>query len=76
MKLGIIKEWKNPPDKRVVLSPKKCKKLINKYPDLSIVVESSRDRFFTDEDYINEGVSVVNDVSDCDVLMGVKEVHV
>jgi len=74
MKLGIIKERKNPPDRRVVLAPKKCKELMIKYPQLLIKVESSKTRFFTDEDYTNEGVEVVRDVSDCDVLLGVKEV--
>jgi len=76
MKLGIIKERKNPPDRRVVLSPSACKRLLKKHKELSIKVESSKDRFFTDEDYKNEGVVVVNDVSDCDVLLGVKEVPI
>lgn len=76
MMLGIIKERKNPPDRRVVLSPRACKKLLKKFPELSIKVESSNDRFFTDEDYKNEGIEVVNDVSDCEVLLGVKEVPI
>ena len=76
MKLGIIKERKNPPDRRVVLTPKECKRLLKKYPQLSIEVESSESRFFTDEDYNNQGINVVNDVSDCDVLLGVKEVPI
>ncbi|UMB55295.1 NAD(P)-dependent oxidoreductase [Lutibacter sp. A64] len=76
MKLGIIKERKNPPDRRVVLAPKQCKRLLKKYPKLSIKVESSDNRFFTDEDYVNQGISVVDDVSDCDVLLGVKEVPI
>ena len=76
MKLGIIKERKNPPDRRVVLSPAACEKLLKIYPELSIKVESSNNRFFTDEDYENIGLEVVNDVSDCDVLLGVKEVPI
>jgi len=76
MKIGIIKERKNPPDRRVVLSPKKCKELLKLYPDLTIKVEGSKNRFFTDADYINEGIAVVNDVSDCTVLLGVKEVPI
>ena len=58
MKLGIIKERKNPPDRRVVLTPSTCKKLLKKYKDLTINVESSNDRFFTDEDYKNDGIEV------------------
>jgi alanine dehydrogenase len=76
MKIGIIKERKNPPDKRVVLTPAECKRVLKKYPALSIKVESSDNRFFTDQDYINKGIDVVNDVSDCDVLLGVKEVPI
>ena len=74
MKIGIIKERKNPPDRRVVLIPKKCKELLDEFPQLTIKVESSEDRFFTDADYKIEGIEVVDDVSDCDVLLGVKEV--
>jgi saccharopine dehydrogenase (NAD+, L-lysine-forming) len=76
MKIGIIKERKNPPDRRVVLSPKECKRILKKYPQLFIKVESSDNRFFTDEDYRNEGIEVFDDVSDCDVLLGVKEVPI
>lgn len=74
MKIGIIKESKNPPDRRVVLSPKECAKLVQKYPQLEIRVESSDIRVFSDDDYIFEGIEVVQDISDCDVLLGVKEV--
>lgn len=76
MKIGIIKERKNPPDRRVVLTPNECKRLLKKYPNLSIEVESSDNRFFTDEDYINKGILVVNNVENCDVLLGVKEVPI
>ncbi len=76
MKIGIVRERKNPPDRRVVLSPKKCKELLEIFPELSIKVEKSAARFFTDNDYKNEGIDVVDDVSDCDVLLGVKEVPI
>lgn len=76
MKIGILKERKNPPDRRVVLSPKKCAELLKIYPQLEIKVESSETRFFTDEDYRNEGIEVSGDVSDCDILLGVKEVPI
>lgn len=76
MKIGIIKERKNPPDKRVVLSPKKCKELLEKYPDLELKVERSDIRTYTDDEYVNEDISVVDNVADCDVLLGVKEVPI
>ncbi len=75
MQIGIIKERKNPPDKRVPFSPEVCKKIQKKYP-VTFKVESSDIRCFTDDEYRNVGIEVVNDVSNCDILMGVKEVPI
>ncbi len=74
MKFGIIKERKNPPDKRVVFSPEKLQEFKNTYPEAIIKVESSDVRIFSDDAYKNAGVEVVTDVSNCDVMIGVKEV--
>ena len=74
LKIGIIKEGKVPSDKRVPLSPKQCQILKVTYPDLKLVVQSSEVRCFEDHEYSNLGVTIVDDVSDCDVLMGIKEV--
>lgn len=74
MKFGIIKERKNPPDRRVVFSPEKLQEFKQQFPEAEIVVESSDIRIFSDEAYKKAGFEVVNDVTDCDVLLGVKEV--
>ena len=74
MRIGVLKEEKVPADKRVPLTPKQCKALLNAYPNLELVVKSSDIRCFSDEMYRNEGIAIVDDVSDCDVLIGVKEV--
>ena len=76
MKFGIIKERKNPPDRRVVFSPEELIQLKNQFPKAEIQVESSDIRIFTDEHYSNLGINVSNDMTDCDVLFGVKEVPV
>jgi hypothetical protein len=76
MKFAIIKERKNPPDRRVVFPPKLCKVVNKEFPDLKLSVESSDIRFFKDEEYDSEGFLPVNDISDCDVLLGVKEVPI
>lgn len=76
MKFALIKERKSPPDRRVVFSPQEAHNLIEKFPQAQILAESSDIRVFTDEEYINQGIEVANDVSDCDVLIGVKEVPV
>jgi alanine dehydrogenase len=76
MKFGIIKERKNPPDRRVVFSPEELKQLKSEFPTAEIEVESSDIRIFPDGQYSNLGINVTNDMSSCDVLFGVKEVPV
>lgn len=76
MKLGIIKEMKNPPDKRVVFSPAALSHLQQQFPEVEIEVESSDIRVFSDQEYIDLGFRVTDDISSCDVLLGVKEVPV
>ena len=76
MKIGVLREGKVPPDQRVPLTPAQCADLKALYPEVELVVESSEVRRIRDEEYRALGVEVVNDVSDCDVLLGVKEVPV
>nr|WP_262913431.1 NAD(P)-dependent oxidoreductase [Aequorivita xiaoshiensis] len=73
---AIIKERKNPPDRRVVFSPEMCQEVIKEFPDARIIVESSDVRVFPDEAYRNAGFDVLDDVSEADVMLGVKEVPV
>ncbi len=76
MKFGIIKERKNPPDRRVVFSPQKLQEFQQQFPAATIVVESSDIRVFSDDNYLKAGFEVTKDLSDCDVLIGVKEVPI
>ncbi|WP_299683059.1 NAD(P)-dependent oxidoreductase [uncultured Dokdonia sp.] len=76
MKFAIIKERKNPPDRRVVFSPQMLAEARSQFPDASFVVESSDIRIFSDQDYIAEGFEIAQDVTDADVMLGVKEVPI
>ena len=76
MKIGLLMETKTPVDNRVALTPAQVAKLNQEYPDSEIVVQSSNIRAFSDEEYRQEGVKVVEDVSDCDVLFGIKEAKI
>jgi alanine dehydrogenase len=76
MKFAIIKERKNPPDRRVVFSPSKLKEFKKQFPEAIIKVESSDIRVFSDKQYSAAGFEVTDNVSDCDVLIGVKEVPI
>ena len=76
MKIGLLMETKTPVDNRVALTPAQVAKLNQEYPDSEIVVQSSKIRAFSDEEYRKEGVKVVDNVSDCDVLFGIKEAKI
>ena len=75
-KVGIIKEGKIPPDKRVPLTPKQCVAVMAKYPGVEVVVQPSPIRAFTDDEYRNAGVKLQESLSDCDLIIGVKEVQI
>lgn len=74
MKIGVLREGKTPPDERVPLSPIQCKEIIDKYPNVNLVVQKSNVRRITEEEYQKQGIELVDSVDDCDVLLGVKEV--
>lgn len=76
MKIGILREEKNPVDNRAPLTPTQCKQLQGKYPSLSLFVQSSNVRCFKDAEYQDLGIQLVDDISNCDVLLGIKEVPI
>lgn len=76
MTIGIIKERKTPPDRRVVFTPEQLTNLEQTYQDLKFIVEPSDIRIFSDEAYREQGIKVNTDLSECQVLLGVKEVPI
>lgn len=76
MIIGLIKETKIPEDNRVALSPAQVAKLNQEFPDSEIIVQSSDIRAFSDDEYRKAGVRVVGDMSECDVLFGIKEAKI
>ncbi|MEE1963088.1 NAD(P)-dependent oxidoreductase [Allomuricauda taeanensis] len=76
MRFGIIRERKDPPDRRVVLSPSACQNVLARFPKAQILVEPSPIRVFTDDEYREKGLEVSDQVGSCEVLLGVKEVPI
>ena len=72
--IGIVRETKTPPDRRVPFTPSQCRSLLDHYKHLEILVQPSGYRCYTDDEYVAEGISLSDDLSACDILMGVKEV--
>ncbi len=75
LKIGIIKEGKVPPDSRVPLTPKQCRFIQDNYP-VEIMVAPSEGRCYKNGEYRKEGITLQENLEECDVLMGVKEVPV
>lgn len=74
IKIGLLREEKQPADKRVPFTPAQCAQLKQKFPGISILVQPSATRCFADELYGKVGVTVTEDLSQCDYLFGIKEV--
>ncbi len=74
MKIGIIREEKVPHDKRVPFTPVQCKYLLEQHPDLELKVQPCSFRCYSDDEYRAHGIPLAEDLSDCDILMGIKEV--
>ncbi len=75
LKIGLIKEGKIPADNRVSLTPEQCK-WVQENMSIKIIVQHSETRCYKDKEYTNAGIEVKEDLSDCDVLLGIKEVPV
>lgn len=76
IKIGLIREGKVPPDHRVPLTPKQCKSIQAIYPNVEIIVQPSPIRAYKDEEYATEGIRLNEDLTECDIIMGVKEVNI
>jgi alanine dehydrogenase len=76
MNIAILTETKNPPDRRVPLTPLQCRQLLSKFPNLDIQIQPDKNRCFSDEEYKLQGIPVKEDLSDRQILLGVKEVKI
>ncbi|MBA2250337.1 MAG: alanine dehydrogenase [Chitinophagaceae bacterium] len=73
--IGLIREEKIPADNRVAFTPSQCDWIQKKNPDVKIIVQTSDRRCFSDKEYSKSGIEVTDDMSHCDILMGIKEVQ-
>src|SRR5512133_670158 len=74
LKIGILRETKNPPDRRVPLTPPQIVALQEIFPFAEFFVQPSDIRCYSDEEYEYLDIPLKEDLSDCNILMGVKEV--
>jgi saccharopine dehydrogenase (NAD+, L-lysine-forming) len=76
IKLALISEGKVPPDKRVPLTPLQAEEIMQRFPHVKMICQPSTARCFKEAEYEELGISIQEDVSDCDILMGIKEVPI
>jgi saccharopine dehydrogenase (NAD+, L-lysine forming) len=74
IKIGLIRECKTPPDKRVPFTPVQVAEIHQRFPHVKIVCEESPIRCFKDQEYRDADAEIRTDLTDCDILMGIKEV--
>jgi saccharopine dehydrogenase (NAD+, L-lysine forming) len=76
IKIGLIREGKIPPDKRVAFTPLQTEEIEQRFLHVKVVCQQSEVRCFKDYEYKELDIEIVSDVSDCDILMGIKEVPI
>lgn len=76
IKIGVLREGKAPPDKRVPFTPEQCKFINVSVTGVEVIVQPSPHRCFSDNEYKSLGIRVDEDLSGCNILMGVKEVNI
>ncbi|KAJ3391277.1 hypothetical protein HDU92_009137 [Lobulomyces angularis] len=73
LSIGIRREGKNRWERRVPLIPIHVKRLVNEF-GAKILIQPSTKRVFADKQYSEVGAIVKEDLSEADVIIGVKEV--
>lgn len=72
--IGIRREDKNKWEKRVPLVPSDVEKLVKNH-GIKVIVQPSQDhRAFSDSDYESCGAEINEDLTGCDIILGVKEI--
>ena len=74
--IGLLREGKIPADNRVALTPAQCKWIQKNAPQVRVVVQTSPNRCYSDKEYRLAGIEILEDMADCDILFGIKEVPV
>ena len=75
-KLALIREDKVPIDRRVPITPEQAARIQQQFPHVQVFCQRSERRCFADQAYQQLGIQLTDDVSHCDILMGVKEVPI
>lgn len=73
--VGIVRETKSIWERRTPLIPSDINNLISEYP-VEFYIQPSEKRIFSEEEYIKAGAIVQEDISNCSIILGIKEVKI
>jgi hypothetical protein len=76
LKIGLIREGKIPPDKRVSFTPLQAEEIEQRFSHVKVLCEQSEIRCYRDDEYRALDLEITSDVRECDILMGIKEVPI
>lgn len=69
--IGILKETISNWERRVALTPYNCFELIKL--EVKVIVQPSKTRCFTDSEYSSVGAILKEDLSECQIILGISE---
>ncbi|NIG54641.1 NAD(P)-dependent oxidoreductase [Chitinophaga sp. Cy-1792] len=72
--IGLIREEKQPHDNRAAFTPKQCQWIMHHFPQVKIFAQPATYRCFKDAEYHKAGVTITEDLTHCQFLLGIKEV--
>ena len=75
LKIGIVREKQYPTERRAPITPDVARHLLKAHKGLSIIVQPSVQRVFDDTSYVKAGCQVTDDLSACDVILGLREIE-
>ncbi|MBC8278258.1 MAG: hypothetical protein H8E46_08510 [FCB group bacterium] len=74
MKIGIRREDKSKWERRVPLTPEAVKEIVAQ--GIEVYIQPSPIRIYSDQEYIDAGAEVTEDLSSCPVILAVKEIPI
>ena len=73
IKVGITKEYKIPNDFRTPFTPKQSK-IIDDSSNFRLVCQRSEIRCYKDDEYLENKISLVDKLDDCEVIFAIKHI--
>lgn len=72
LKIGILRETYDKWERRAPLCPEHVSTFLARHPESKVFVQPSRNRVFSSPDYERAGAKIQDDLSDADLILGVK----